>query len=298
MPTWIRTDLAMPRKKKEKKRDDLYRKISMRMHADAKYRNLSKPQPCGQALWWNILAGEQTGVIPGLMKIGEAAFAEQLGWPLKGFRDSVAEVVREGLCKFDWNSRLVFVPNALKHNLPRWPNVVKSWKQTWQHLPECPLKVEAYQHMESVLAEHGDSFLKAFREYCRITSPTTSPTTSPIQEQEQEQDYSIAQQGTNGDARCTKKSIPPTLDAVKAYCVERKNSVNPEAWFDHYTANGWKVGKNRMKDWQAAVRTWERNGISQPAQGDEPKQKPITLEVAQKLNANFPGARPIPTNFD
>ena len=50
---------------------------------------------------------------------------------------------------------------------------------------------------------------------------------------------------------------PPSLDDVKAYCQERGNAVDPEKWYDYYTANGWKVGKNPMKDWKAAVRTWE-----------------------------------------
>ena len=50
----------------------------------------------------------------------------------------------------------------------------------------------------------------------------------------------------------------PTLEEVKAYCKERGNKVDPERWFDYYTSNGWKVGKNPMKDWKAAVRTWER----------------------------------------
>ena len=50
----------------------------------------------------------------------------------------------------------------------------------------------------------------------------------------------------------------PTLEEVKAYCSERGNKVDPERWFDYYTSNGWKVGKNPMKDWKAAVRTWER----------------------------------------
>lgn len=50
----------------------------------------------------------------------------------------------------------------------------------------------------------------------------------------------------------------PTLEEVKEYCSERGNKVDPERWFDYYTSNGWKVGKNPMKDWKAAVRTWER----------------------------------------
>lgn len=51
---------------------------------------------------------------------------------------------------------------------------------------------------------------------------------------------------------------PPTLEEVTAYCLERKNGVDPQRFIDHYTANGWKVGKNTMKDWKAAVRTWEK----------------------------------------
>lgn len=54
---------------------------------------------------------------------------------------------------------------------------------------------------------------------------------------------------------------PPTIEEVTAYCRERKNTVDPQAWYDHYTSNGWKVGKNAMKDWKAAVRTWERNEL-------------------------------------
>lgn len=55
--------------------------------------------------------------------------------------------------------------------------------------------------------------------------------------------------------------IPPSLDEVRAYCAERKNKVDPERWHSYYTANGWRVGKNPMKDWRAAVRTWERNAV-------------------------------------
>lgn len=55
-----------------------------------------------------------------------------------------------------------------------------------------------------------------------------------------------------------KRFTPPTLEEVKAYCKERNNNVDADRWMNYYTANGWKVGKNPMKDWKAAVRTWER----------------------------------------
>jgi hypothetical protein len=51
---------------------------------------------------------------------------------------------------------------------------------------------------------------------------------------------------------------PPTADEVKAYCQERGNHVDPQRFVDFYTAKGWRVGNNPMKDWKAAVRTWEQ----------------------------------------
>ena len=59
---------------------------------------------------------------------------------------------------------------------------------------------------------------------------------------------------------------PPDIQDVKAYCMERKNNVDPERFIDFYEAKGWMVGKNKMKDWRAAVRNWERNRASKSAE--------------------------------
>lgn len=58
-----------------------------------------------------------------------------------------------------------------------------------------------------------------------------------------------------------KRFVPPTIEEVKAYCQERQNGVDAERFIDYYTANGWQVGKNKMKDWKAAVRTWEKRSF-------------------------------------
>lgn len=57
---------------------------------------------------------------------------------------------------------------------------------------------------------------------------------------------------------------PPTLEEVAAYCRERGNRVDPGRWLAYYESNGWHVGKNSMRDWRAAVRTWEGNGYDRP----------------------------------
>lgn len=55
-----------------------------------------------------------------------------------------------------------------------------------------------------------------------------------------------------------RRFAPPTVEEVNAYCQERGNRVDAAHFVDYYTANGWRVGKNPMKDWKAAVRTWEK----------------------------------------
>jgi hypothetical protein len=57
----------------------------------------------------------------------------------------------------------------------------------------------------------------------------------------------------------TRRFEPPSVEEVRGYCAERKNKVDPERFVNYYSANGWKVGKNSMKDWRAAIRTWEGN---------------------------------------
>lgn len=59
------------------------------------------------------------------------------------------------------------------------------------------------------------------------------------------------------DAKPPKRFVRPTIDEVKEYCKERGNNVNPEKWYAFYEANGWKIGRNAMKDWKASVRYWE-----------------------------------------
>ena len=61
------------------------------------------------------------------------------------------------------------------------------------------------------------------------------------------------------DKSKSNRFTPPTIEEVKAYCQERNNTVDAETFINFYESKGWYVGKNKMKDWRACVRTWERN---------------------------------------
>ena len=77
---------------------------------------------------------------------------------------------------------------------------------------------------------------------------------------------------------------PPDVVEVQAYCYERGNNVDAQAFVDFYSSKGWMVGKNKMKDWKAAVRTWERsNGISKSNAQPQPQRSSQLDDLLNKI---------------
>ena len=74
-----------------------------------------------------------------------------------------------------------------------------------------------------------------------------------------------------------KRFEKPTLSEIKEYCIERNNNVDAQHFYDYYESNGWRVGKNSMKNWQAAVRTWERSEYRKPNSKKNSKEDAINV---------------------
>lgn len=73
-----------------------------------------------------------------------------------------------------------------------------------------------------------------------------------------------------------KSFSPPTLEEVRAYCQERKNGIDPQRFIDYYAARGWELKQGqKVKDWQACVRTWERST-------EKPKERPAASDADLK----------------
>lgn len=83
--------------------------------------------------------------------------------------------------------------------------------------------------------------------------------------------------------RC--RFAPPTLIDVSEYCKSRKNNVDPQRFIDHYESNGWRVGKNPMKSWQAAVRTWEKNCDLKPSGADSQVEYEFPIQTVDEVRA-------------
>lgn len=126
------------------------------------------------------------------------------------------------------------------------------------------------------------------KRYERIRPNTTVYETYQEKEEEKEKEELLKKDISNEISKKStrqKKFVPPTVEEVAAYCLERKNKVDAAYFVDHYTSNGWKVGKQNMKDWKAAVRTWEKNGYNQPSKKQdalEPNDYSFDLEEYER----------------
>lgn len=126
------------------------------------------------------------------------------------------------------------------------------------------------------------------KRYERIRANTTVYETYQEKEEEKEKEELLKKDISNEISKKStrqKKFVPPTVEEVASYCLDRKNKVDAAYFVDHYTSNGWKVGKQNMKDWKAAVRTWERNGYNQPSKkqdAEEPNGYSFDLEEYER----------------
>ena len=108
--------------------------------------------------------------------------------------------------------------------------------------------IENPQKIQGNSKENQDTFQASH-------SPAHLPSPSPSQEQDKTgiKDKEIKQK----KPKEIEIIIPPDIEDVKTYCKERGDKVDPNTWFDFYTSKGWVIGKEKMKDWKAAIRTWE-----------------------------------------
>ena len=81
-----------------------------------------------------------------------------------------------------------------------------------------------------------------------------------------------------------KRFVKPTVEDISDYCQERASNVDAVKFFDYYSSNGWRVGKNPMKDWKAAVRTWEKNSTTEKGKSKVEQSLDTWQEARRMIN--------------
>lgn len=120
------------------------------------------------------------------------------------------------------------------------------------------------------------------------TEVTQGNATEEVREEEKEYNTLSISACTRDAPTKAPYFTPPNIEEIREYCVSRNNNVNPEQFYDFYESKGWMVGNARMKDWKAAVRTWERRSERAPATAQKHKGSFDTDDFFQAaLNRKF-----------
>lgn len=192
-----------------------YRKIDVRIWSDERFRRLSPAKPNAQTLWFFLLTNRFTTNIPGLYSAGEAALAEEMGWPLAGFRKAFAEIYREGMAEADWIARVVWVPKAIRYHEPESPNVIKGWRVAFDEIPDCALKGKAVAFMGAFAQTLPEGFAKAFLEAFANGSGESFRQPLPNQKQKQKQ-----KQDLNNDRPVASAPAPDVVSPLSTAALE------------------------------------------------------------------------------
>lgn len=137
-----------------------YTKIERRIWNDSKFDKLSRD---AKLIFFFLLTHPHLTAL-GAIRISITSMADELNWDIKAFREAFREVFKEGMVRYDEKARLVWLPNYLKHNSPESPNVVKTWANAADYLPECHLKSQIICHAKAFVDGLSKGFQEAFRE--------------------------------------------------------------------------------------------------------------------------------------
>ena len=140
----------------------------------------------------------------------------------------------------------------------------------------CHSNIHAGQAIDEDTLDAIDYYIES-----NETLPSNALVTNGNTEIEIEKEIDIEKDKEKSKSKA-KRFTPPTLEEVTAYCNERGNNVDPQHFIDYYTSNGWLVGKNKMKDWKAAVRTWERNNFNNNKPNTKAQELDDFYDVAKK----------------
>ena len=141
------------------------------------------------------------------------------------------------------------------NNLVGIPNFCESLHSDWIDISGDWVKLPEYQeHNGQTAKKRAQTAKRVANHKANVkgndgVTPEALPDALPREEKRRE------------EKKETKRFTPPSVSDVKDYCETRSNTVDPESFHDFYESKGWMVGKNKMKDWKAAVRTWEKKDL-------------------------------------
>ena len=137
-----------------------YAKVHRSIWFDARFRSLTER---GKLAFLFLLTHPSMTML-GAMRATIPGLAAELEMPMKAFQEAFGEALAKGIVKYDLGASLLWFPNFLKYNRPESPNVVRSWPDAFELIPECGLKCELFEQLKGFIKGLSEGFQEAFRE--------------------------------------------------------------------------------------------------------------------------------------
>ena len=161
-----------------------YRKIDTRIWNDHKFNSLSDDAK----LVFMLLLTHQHLTPIGAMRTTISGLASEMHWEINRFKAAFDEIIKLNMARFDEASSFLWLPNFLKFNRPESPNVVRSWEDLLDYLPECSLLDEMVARVAGMISTMHEAFVEALPHVFRKTMPNQEQEQEQKQEQEQERE--------------------------------------------------------------------------------------------------------------
>ncbi len=226
-------------------------KLDIDIMNDSKIKVIRK-MPDGDKLvimWIWILCIAMKSNISGTLQIGDSVpFTDEM---LAAEFDIKENIVKKAMVLFQklkmiekWDDGLYYVTNFEKHQ------ELERIEQTKKQVKE---RVQRHREKKKLLISDGD-----LTRYNTVTGQLRNgDVTPPDRDIEKDIDKDCKEKTYKKESK-TPVFKKPSIDELQKYCNERKNSIDPQSFYDYYESVGWKIGNKPMKDWKAAIRSWEK----------------------------------------
>ena len=230
----------------------VYRNISMAFWTDSKVDDDFTPED--KYFFLYLITNPHTNIC-GCYEISMKQMERETGYNIDTVKRLLSRMEKvHDVIRYSEKTKEVLIINWGKYNWTASERVRKAVEAVADHI-----KSEQFKRyvMDTVSIGYAYSMVPS------VTDTETETVSDTVSETETVSEYRDREDADK--PRAKSRFIAPSVEEVAAYCKERGNSVDPQRFVDYYASNGWKVGRNPMKDWKAAVRTWEKSekGYSQ-----------------------------------
>lgn len=221
----------------------IYRNVSLSFWTDTKVTDDFSPEDRYFMLY--CLTNPHTNIV-GCYEISLRQMANETGYNIESIEKILGRFNNtHRIIQYDKETKELYVMNWYKYNWTKSEKILKPILSVYKTIKSEKFKASIGKIINEIYGE--DTVSIGYQYPIDTTDTDTDTVTDTITD-------TVAK---NNKAKAS-RFIPPTVEEVKEYCWERMNNVDAQRFVDFYESKGWMVGKNKMKDWKAAVRNWER----------------------------------------